>query len=78
MVTNTGDQKLSLYVFANLIGHPIQERIVAELDPGESAVRHFRFPGAGQALRDNAMRLGVREVDGPRMLNQRFNINDEP
>ncbi len=77
VVTNTGSQKLSLYVFANLPGHPIQERIVAELDPGESAVRHFRFPGAGQALRDNAMRLGVREVDGPRMLNQRFTISEE-
>lgn len=77
VVTNTGDQTLSLYVFANLRGHPIQERIIAELDPGQSAVRRFFFPGAGQALRDNPMRLGIREVDGPRMLNQRLSVGDE-
>lgn len=78
VVTNTGTQTLSLYVFANLQGHPIQERIVADLDPGQSAVRRFSFPGAGQALRDNSMRLGIREVDGPRMLNQRLSVEDTP
>ncbi len=75
VVTNTGNQKLSLYVFANLRGHPIQERIVADLEPGQSAVRRFKFAGAGQALRDTPMRLGVREIDGPRMLNQRLGID---
>ncbi len=76
VVTNTGTQKLSLYVFANLRGHPIQERIISELDPGQTAVRRFRFTGAGQALRDHAIRIGVREVDGPRMLNQRLSVDD--
>ncbi len=75
VVTNTGTEKLSLYIFANLRGHPIRERIISELDPGQTAVRHFRFPGAGPALRDNAMRVGVREVDGPRMLNQRLSVD---
>lgn len=76
VVTNTGDETLSLYVFANLRGHPIQQRIIAELDPGQSAVRRFNFPGAGQVLRDHAMRLGVREVDGPRILNKRLGIDE--
>jgi hypothetical protein len=77
VVTNTGNQTLSLYVFANLPGHPIQERIVADLGPGETVVRRFHFPGAGRALRDNAMRMGIREIDGPRMLNQRLSVEDD-
>ncbi len=77
VVTNTGSETLSLYVFANLPGYPIQERIVADLGPGETAVRRFHFPGAGQALRDNAMRLGIREIDGPRMLNQRLGVQEQ-
>jgi hypothetical protein len=76
VVTNTGTEKLTLYIFANLRGHPIQERIISELDPGQTAIRHFKFPGAGQALRDSAMRIGLREVDGPRMLNQRLSVED--
>lgn len=76
VVTNTGNERLSLYVFANLQGQPIQERIIANLGPGETAVRRFHFPGAGQSLRDNAMRLGIREIDGPRMLNKRLSIDD--
>lgn len=75
VVTNTGTEKLSLYVFANLRGHPIQERIISELDPGQTAVRRFTFPGAGQALRENGVRLGVREVNGPRMLNQKLSVD---
>ncbi len=76
VVTNTGDQPLSLYVFANLPGHPIQERIIADLGPGQSAVRQFRFPIADQAMLGQSIRMGVREVDGPRMLNKRLTIGD--
>ncbi len=76
VVTNTGSETLALYIYANLRGHPIQEKIIAELDPGQTAVRRFTFPGAGQALRDNAIRIGVREVNGPRILNQRLSIDE--
>ncbi len=76
VVTNTGTEVLSLYVFGNLPGQPIQERIISQLTPGQSAVRRFRFPDAGQALRNHAMRIGVREIDGPRMLNQRLSVDD--
>jgi hypothetical protein len=76
VVTNTGTGGLSLYIFANLRGHPIQERIITQLEPGQTAVRRFRFLDAGQMLRDGAMRLGVREVNGPRMLNQRLSVDD--
>ncbi len=76
VVTNTGTETLSLYVYANLRGHPIQEKIIAELDPGQTAVRRFNFPGAGEALRSSAIRLGVREVNGPRILNQRLSVDE--
>ena len=77
IVTNTGDKPLNLYVFANLRGKPIQERIVAELDPGQSIVRHFTFPNAGQTLRDTPMRLGVREIEGQRILNKRISLSND-
>jgi hypothetical protein len=76
VITNTGTEQLALYVFANLRGHPIRERIISELDPGQTVVRRFRFPGAGETLRNNAMRTGIREVDGPRILNQRLSLED--
>ncbi len=76
VVTNTGTKVLSLYVFANLRGHPIQERIISNLEPGQTAVRRFRFQDAGQALHDGAMRVAVREVNGPRILNQRLSADD--
>ncbi|GAB4193107.1 MAG: hypothetical protein Kow00105_07210 [Phycisphaeraceae bacterium] len=76
VVTNTGNHPLSLYVFANLPGYSIQERIIADLGPGQSAVRRFRFPIAGRDVRGQSIRMGVREVDGPRMLNKRLTIGD--
>lgn len=76
VVTNTGNEMLSLYVVVILRGHPIQERIISDLEPGQTAVRRFRFSGAGQALRTGAMRVGIREVNGPRILNQRLIIDD--
>jgi len=76
VVTNTGNQNLSLYVFANLRGYPIQDRIISDLAPGQTAVRRFRLPDAGKTLRDHAMRIGVREVNGSRMLNKRLSIDD--
>ena len=76
VVTNTGTGGMSLYVFANLRGYPIQERIISDLGPGQSAVRRFRFPGAAEAIRSGALRMGVREVNGSRILNKRLTLDE--
>lgn len=70
VITNTSDETMALYVFANLAGHPRQERIIAQLEPGQSVVRRFRFRNVGDKLLTTPVRTGVREANGPAMLNQ--------
>ncbi|MEX0745036.1 MAG: hypothetical protein WD118_05500 [Phycisphaeraceae bacterium] len=77
LITNTGEEATAIYVFANLRGHPRQERIVARLDPGESVVRRFRFRDAGNALEAGLpIRTGVRETNGPAMLNNLLTLDE--
>ena len=76
LITNTGDGPRSLYVFANLFDHPRQERVVARLEPGQTIVRRFRFPAARDELLDYPLRCGIRETDGPAILNQRLDLGD--
>lgn len=72
-VTNRGDTPISFNAFAIVPGQQRQERLIAGLGPGRSVVRRFRFPalpeaepGAG-AIR--VVRVGLRELDGNRLLN---------
>lgn len=76
LITNTGDAPRSLYVFANLFDHPRQERVVARLEPGESVVRRFRFETARDELLDYPLRTGIRETNGPAILNKRLDLSD--
>ncbi|NBC10186.1 MAG: hypothetical protein GVY24_00435, partial [Planctomycetes bacterium] len=50
VITNEGENEVSLHVFAALAGHPRQERPIPALEPGESAVRSFRFTDAQPQL----------------------------
>ena len=70
VIRNTGDRILAFYCFANLPGYPRQERIVSNLEPGETVVRRFRFSGAGVTVNRNRIRVGLRETSGPAVLNQ--------
>lgn len=76
LITSTGDTTRSLYVFANLFDHPRQERIVARLEPGETVVRRFRFEAARDELLDYPLRTGIRETNGPAILNKRLDLSD--
>ncbi|MEO1236653.1 MAG: hypothetical protein AAFX76_07680 [Planctomycetota bacterium] len=76
IVTNTGDREVSLNLFANLPGYSRKERLIPRLAPGEAVIRQFRFPDAAAALAQNDIRLGVRETNGPAILNQRVGVND--
>jgi hypothetical protein len=69
-ITNRGSEPRSLYSFASLPGQPQQERIVPRLDPGQSVVRRFRFPGTSVAPGPTDVRVGVRDINGPMLLNK--------
>lgn len=71
MITNKSDRTTALYAFAHTVGAPRQERIIAQLEPGQLVVRRFRFPlrGNGQEIVSKNFRVGVRETSGPAVLN---------
>lgn len=70
VVTNTGTEPRSVFVFANLREHARQERIISGLQPGESVIRRFRFTDAAESLSQYPVRTGVREISGPAVLNK--------
>ncbi|MBB6431673.1 hypothetical protein [Algisphaera agarilytica] len=76
IITNTGDEPISLSVFAKLKGHARKERLIPRLDPGQAVIRQLRFVDAAPALSQSDIRLGVRETNGPAVLNQTVGVND--
>jgi hypothetical protein len=64
-VTNRSGQPLSLRSFATAPGRSRQFRVIPSLAPGESTTAEYHFKGA-EALAGRTVRLGLREVDGPR------------
>ncbi|MEX2673186.1 MAG: hypothetical protein WD294_13865 [Phycisphaeraceae bacterium] len=69
VVTNLGEREQTFYAFAMAPEHPRAERIISRLEPGQTIVRRFRFPAAGPALTGKSIRVGLRQADGPAMLN---------
>jgi len=69
-LTNTGDTARTYYLFAMAPGEPREERLVPELAPGQSVVKRMRFNGVNL---DGVIRAGLRESNGPAMLNVMLN-----
>lgn len=78
IVTNTGGKPRSLSAFANLRGHPRQERSIARLLPGQSIVRRFTFHDLTAEDRIAPLRAGIREINGPAVLNRLLPLNVGP
>ncbi len=74
LVTNRGEEPRSLYAFAIAPGRPSQQRIVARLQPQQTTVKRFRFAAAAAELSGQSIRAGLREMDGPAMLNQKLDV----
>ena len=70
VISNIGQEMLSLSAYASLPEFPRQEQSVARLQGGDSVIRSFRFPAGGEVAREHAIRVGVREVNGPAGLNK--------
>lgn len=75
LITNRGDDLLSMYAFANLPGRPRAERVISGLRPGQSIVRRFRFEQAADDASQVRVRVGVRQASGPAVLNQVLTID---
>ena len=75
LIGNTGPEPVALHAFANLPGYPRQERLIPRLEPGESVVRQFRFAHAADLLKDQNVRVGLRETNGPAVLNQVLSVD---
>jgi hypothetical protein len=73
MITNYGDAPISYVAFASFPGRPRIERVVATLVPGKTALKRYRFLNvpAGQPVK---IRVGFKEMDGPRLLNDEAEI----
>ncbi|MEM1212378.1 MAG: hypothetical protein AAGI68_08780 [Planctomycetota bacterium] len=78
LITNTGTKERALFAFASLPGFTRQEQIVSRLEPGQSVVRRFRFRNAADAATENPTRAGLRELNGPAVLNRLVELGQSP
>lgn len=69
LVTNIGDKPQSFYAFALAHDQPRLERIVSRLAPGQTMLKRFRFINAARELSGSTIRTGLREMNGPAILN---------
>jgi hypothetical protein len=74
MITNYGEQPISYTAFAIFPGQPRQERLVANLAPGRTLLKRYRF--ANVRLEASLhVRVGVKELDGMRILNEDVEVH---
>ena len=67
-VTNRADQPMSFRTFAVYPGRSRQYRVINELLPGQTLTIEYRFANVAAASATK-IRLGLREVNGPRIHN---------
>ena len=75
-VTNTSEAEQSVYLFGSLPGFPRNERALMRIKPGETIVQRFHFANALDTLKDTAVRVGIREIQGPAVLNKRLTLEE--
>ncbi|MEM7577553.1 MAG: hypothetical protein AAF328_08765 [Planctomycetota bacterium] len=78
ILTNVGDDNQSLNVFVSMDGFPFREGIIPRLEPGQAAIRTFRFQNAGPTAAEFPILCGVRETNGPAVLNKHLRLGQDP
>jgi hypothetical protein len=73
IITNYGTTPIDYTAFASVPGRARQERLVAKLGPGKSVVRRYRFVAPETSVK--AIRSGLKELQGSRMLNEEVPID---
>jgi hypothetical protein len=73
MITNYGERPITYSAFANYPGRPRIERLVTSLNPGQTAMKKYRFTNVPMT-QPSRIRVGLKEVDGNRILNDEVEI----
>lgn len=73
-VTNTAEDRQTLNIFAGLRGHARREQILPGIAPGEFVSRRIRFRDVGEQIGNAPVRCGVRESNGPAVLNHTLEL----
>lgn len=73
-VTNVGEVGRTLYVSAAARDQARTERIISNLQPGHTQIKTFRFSGAAAELRGQTVRVAVRDIKSPAMLNKAVQV----
>jgi len=73
-VANTSDTTRSLNLFAGLQDHARRELIIPGIAPGEFVSRRIRFKDVGKQIGETQLRCGVRESNGPAVLNKTLDL----
>ena len=73
IITNYSDKKIDYTAFAMMQGMARHERLVTNLAPGRSTIKLYRFANA-PAGANTKVRVGVKELDGTRILNDEVEI----
>lgn len=73
-ITNTGETRQALNAFARVPGQASIERPIAKLEPNQTVVKRFRFKDGLQDVLAGSVRVGVREMRGPAILNKRLTL----
>ena len=70
LVVNKGTEILNLRSFVIVQGRPRQVQPISGLHPGQSIIRRFRFGDVSESIDLATIRVGLRELAGPAVLNQ--------
>jgi hypothetical protein len=73
-VTNVGEVGRTLYVSASARDQARTERIISNLQPGHTQIKTFRFSGAAAELSGQTVRVGVRDIKSPAILNKAVQV----
>jgi hypothetical protein len=76
MISNYGDRPIDYNAFAVFPGHARQERLATNLAPGKTTVKRYRFTGVklDPAAGPIKVRVGIKEMEGSRILNEEVEI----
>ncbi len=71
IITNYGDKPADYTAFAMFPNQARQERLVTALAPGRTTIKRYKFLNASPA---STVKLGLREIDGIRILNDQIQV----
>jgi hypothetical protein len=74
MISNYGDKPIDYNAFAVFPGQARQERLVTNLAPGKTTVKRYRFTGVKLEEGGVKVRVGIKEMEGSRILNEEVEV----